>query len=263
MRKIGDVDKSLIYAILDGQKESSELFDIFNKCLPKDKCALVLSCSQTIFLSRCDSSTSKDVLLVLIQYVSLLKQLEDDGYIYVIYSEKNGKKLVQNGINPEIWTEEGVEKCYLGDLKIDETGQLTIIGADCKYVEEPISEPLSRLLCKYIMSTVVPSDKLIDFRKNNFLSDDAIKYRSGFRATLCGLIITFVALLVSIFSPFWMTQYNNEHAISTLDSLQYCGATKILEKLVNNTDSLLLEVKKVDTVFVETIIKPAPTKTAR
>lgn len=252
MRNLNKSDKDLIRSLTRIEMSKNVLLkDIFQGILEEGKYAVLINEDNIhLFCNEGDGSAC-EIQQLIIHHISLLEQLENEGYIYLIIDESRDSFFLQGKVKQEVWCDGNILKCYLGDI-IKSNNSFSIPCKNGKYEEIPLSKNMGSQLNKFIRSIVYPTDKLYDFVKNGFLSEDAVKYKKNYHIALGGLVVSLAALFVSIGAPFWMTcyttKYNNDNAITTIDTSQISSVTKRLDEIILQVGNDINEIRKYDSI---------------
>lgn len=252
MRKLTSTDKHIIDKILAyGQNTLNPVSEIASEMFLKGHTALLL-CDKA-YLLRYGNIDVSSIQTQLIAFVSLITELQRDGFIYLVDNNTCNQILIQKGLPNEVWITDDVFNTNLGEIKFDgKRGVFINTSGNSKYMGNAFSDEYSKVLFQLLTSYICPTEKLSKYKEAGYLSDDAVRYKTELRYTRIGLIVSLFALLISIASPFWITiwetkyqsEYNNEHSYSTIKEEQYQEYLNGLNRISSILDSIGAKISK-------------------
>lgn len=217
MRKLDEEDKQIIRDISNIKGSSIRTVSSLIAYLFKaDKFALLVY--DKIYILTAEGVESTPILVLMAKIMSLIDYLQNDGYLYIIPNEEYC--FLQDGSNPEITINTNGDIICCGGCFVKEPCGMKIVIDNKPFVSIEIPEQFEKTLKKVVSSYVYPTTKLTELVKNDFTIGDELRYKTELKYTRIGLGISLVALFISIAAPFYMTEYNNRHSITTVDSVQ-------------------------------------------
>lgn len=248
MRNLTITDKQIIDKILAcGLNTLSPVCDIASGMFLSGQTALLL-CNKA-YLLRCGNFDVSSVQAQLIAFVSLLTELQHEGFVYLVNYNTCNQLLIQKDLQNEVWITDNVLNTNLGKLKFDGTKGVCISTAEnAEYIGNAYSEGYSKILFQLLTSYICPTEKLRKYKDVGYLSDDAVRYKKELCYTRIGLAVSLFALLLSIVSPFWVTKwqtkyqcdYNNEHSYTTINGEEHHEYLRELNHISSTLDSIVL-----------------------
>ena len=241
MRKLSKADKKIIDKISQIKCTTpNSLSNIVSEIFKTDKCALFVS--DLVYLIKVRDYNYDSILSEFVGFISLVNELENEGYIYLIPNLNNKEIIIQYNVSTEIWTDQGSKNSKIGTITTKENNEVQIISGTILYEGKAFSKKYSDTLKHILLSYICPTDKLKKFQKEGYVSDEVSKYKTQLCYTRLALGVSLIALIVSIFYPFWLTKwqtnYNNENAVSTLVDSQYYEYKLRLYEISSSLDSI-------------------------
>lgn len=252
MRNLDDEDKQIIKNISKIKDDSIITVGNLIACLFKtDESALLVCDKIYILTAKCADSTA--ILVLMAKIVSLIDSLQNEGYLYLIPNKEN--LFIQNGADPSVSIDTyGNISCCKGVFVKNDCDISLEVGA-VSYKSIAIPEKFEETLKEVICNFVYPTTKLQELVNNDFAFGEELQYKTELKYTKRGLYISLFALFISIASPFWMTCYNNKHAVTTIDSSQINKIVYAIQNLDNSVcvDGRLVEEQNIanDTLKIQ------------
>lgn len=252
MRKLSKDDKALLDKIASYDISSlNPVRNIVSEIFQPGQTALFIA--DKTYLLKKDGVAISEVQSKLLSIISLLSELRQEGYIYLLEDNYSGSILIQKDIGNEVWSNQGTQYSQLGKIEFIDTDTVLVSDGQCSYSGKAFSKEYSYILNHLLTSYLCPTDKLKSFKKAGYVSDDDYRYKTELRYTRIGLIISLVALFASFLTPVWLTKwqtryqtdYNNNNAITTIDKTQFNKVVSELNKISTSLDSLNSHVKTV------------------
>lgn len=245
MRKLSKDDKALLDKI--ASYDNSSLHPVSNmvsEIFKSGQTALFIA--DKTYLLKKDDVALHEVQSQLLNIISLLSELKQEGYIYLLENNDSGPLIIQKGQKSEVWSNQGTQCSALGEIEYKGTDTVKVADDTCSYTGKAFSKEFSSILSHLLTSYVCPTDKLKTFKESDYMTVDEYKYKTELCYTRIGLIISLVALLASICFPIcltkwqtkYQTDYNNKNAITTIDETQLNDVILNLNNITTSLDSL-------------------------
>ena len=228
MRKLDEEDKRIIKNISNvGEGEIKTVGSLITHLFKADKSAILVYDKVYLFTERGVDSSS--MLILMAKILSLIDSLQNEGYLYLIPNKDY--LFLQDGFDSSVTVNtHGDISCRRGTFERN-ASVMSIVLDNRPFVSIDLPEKIEEALKMIICNFVYPTAKLHELIKNDFTFGDELKYKTELKYTKRGLLISMIALCCSIVAPFYMTDYNNKHAISTIDSIQF---NRIVQEIQNN-----------------------------
>lgn len=244
MKRLDDEDKQIIRNISKIKDTDIKTVGGLIAHLFKTDESAVLVCDK-IYILTADCADSTAIQVLMVNIMSLIDSLQNEGYLYLIPSKEN--LFIQNGADSSVSIDTyGNISCCRGNFVKKDCG-ISLEVEKILYTSIAVPEKLEEALKKVICNYVYPTSKLQELVKNDFAFGEELQYKTELRYTRRGLCISLFALFISIASPFWMTCYNNKYAVTTIDSSQISKIVHAIQNLDNCVcvDSQLVEEQNV------------------
>ncbi len=232
MRTLDDIDKEIIYNINKENKKNLKRMDsVIGHLFKPDKSALLLH--DNVYLFTSDETKTTEMLVLSAQIISLIDSLQKEGYIYLIPNKDS--YFLQDGVESSITINtHGDIGCCLGYFKQGPSNNILRLDIkDISYISVDIPKALERALKLTLCNYVFPTAKLHQLVNNNFAFGEELRFKKELKYTRIGLCISLLALAISLGAPFYMTKYNNKHAVTTINSNQIKEIEKDLLNILN------------------------------
>lgn len=245
MRKLSKDDKALLDKIASYDNSSLHpVSNIVSEIFKSGQTALFIA-DKTYLLKKEDVALH-EVQSQLLSIISLLSELRQEGYIYLLENNDSGPLIIQKGQRSEVWSNQGTQCSALGEIEYLGTDTVKVSDNKCSYTGKAFSRDFSSILSHLLTSYLCPTDKLKSFKESGYLTDDEYKYKTELCYTRIGLIISLAALFASFFIPVcltkwqtkYQTDYNNKNAITTIDKAQFNKVILNLNNITTSLDSL-------------------------
>lgn len=245
MRKLDKEDKQIIRNISNiKENDIKTVGSLIAHLFKADKSALLVY--DKIYILTTESTDSTAILVLMAKIMSLIDYLQNDGYLYLIPNEEH--YFLQDGFDSKITINTNYDiECCRGHFVKGPCGMRIEID-NKSFVSIEIPEQIEKTFKMVVCSYVYPTTKLVELVKNDFAFGDELRYKTELKYTRIGLVISIVALLISIAAPFYMTKYNNKHSITTVDSIQIHRIEQAIwnhHNKVCKTQKLIREQKKL------------------
>lgn len=252
MRKLSKDDKALLDKI--AYYENSNLNPVSNlvsEIFQPGQSALFVS--DKTYLLKKNNVAINEVQSKLLSIISLLSELRQEGYIYLLEDNDPGPILIQKDQRNEVWFNQGSLCSVLGKIEFIGTDSVRVSDGKCSYTGKAFTIEYSNILIHVLTSYLSPTEKLKSFKKAGYVSDDEYRYKTELCYTRIGLVISLFALFASFLSPVcltkwqtsYQTDYNNKNAVTTIDKSQFNKVVSDLNKIKTSLDSLISHVKTV------------------
>lgn len=173
-------------------------------------------------------SETKSIKIKLIRFLDFILKLYNQGFIVLSDEEDEPTK-------EEAWERADYKNCINKGYKVE----LICFS----------SSRLKEFVDKYYHAAIIPTQLLIDFVKNKYLSNDEVKFRKSQRL---GKIAILSSVLIAIASPLMMTKCSSSkinktqfekiiNSIHVADSINGSQSNQIIMQL----DSVKTEVRKI------------------
>ena len=230
MRKLSKEDKALLDKIASYDNSSlNPVSNIVSEIFIPGETALFIS-DKTYLLKKENVDLNK-VQSKLLCYISLLNELSHEGYIYLLEGNDSGPLIIQNNQRNEVWSNQETLFSELGKIEFVDTDTVSVSDGKCSYVGKAFSKDFSNILIHILTSYLCPTEKLNSFKKAGYVTDDEYRYKTELRYT--------------IWQTSYQTDYNNKHAITTIDETQLNKVVSDLNKIATSLDSLKSNVKTI------------------
>ena len=245
MRKLSKDDKALLDIIVSYDISSlNPVSNLVSEIFQPGHTALFIS--DKTYLLKKEGVAINEVQSKLLSIISLLSELRQEGYIYLLEDNDSGPILIQKDQINEVWSNQGTVYSKLGKIESIDTDTVSASDEQCSYSGKAFSKEYSNTLNHLLTSYLCPTDKLKSFKKSGYVSDDEYRYKTELCYTRIGLIISLVALFASFLTPVWLTKwqtryptdYNNTNAITTIDETQLNKVVSDLKKIATSLDSI-------------------------
>lgn len=255
MRKLSKDDKALLDKIASYDNSSLHpVSNIVSEIFMSGQTALFIA--DKTYLLKKENVTLNEVQSKLLCIISLLSELRQEGYIYLLENNDTGPLIIQKGQRDEVWTNQGTLCSVLGEFEYIGADTVKVSDNKCSYTGKAFSREFSSILSHFLTSFLCPTDKLKTFKESGYMTVDEYKYKTELCYTRIGLIISLAALLASICFPIcltkwqtkYQTDYNNKNAITTIDEAQF---NKVILNLNNITTSLDSLNEQINTLHVQ------------
>ena len=132
MRKLSKDDKALLdkiasYDILSLNPVSNIVSEIFQP----GQTALFIA--DKTYLLKKDGVAISEVQSKLLSIISLLSELRQEGYIYLLEDNYSGSILIQKDIRNEVWSNQGTQYSQLGKIEFIDTDTILVSDGHCSY----------------------------------------------------------------------------------------------------------------------------------
>lgn len=217
MRRLDDTDKQIIKNIIHVKdNEYKTVGSLIAHLFKANESAILVH--DKIYLLIAENYDSTSILVLIVKIISLFDSLQREGYIYLIPTKDY--LFLQDGFESSVSVNTyGDISCCRGVFNRDGTN-VELVLDNQSFVSIDIQEEFGNALKIVLCNFVYPSAKLHELVKNDFLFGDELRYKVELRYTRIGLYISLLALFISIGAPFYMTEYNNHHSITTIDTIQ-------------------------------------------
>ncbi len=230
MRALDEEDKQIIRSINNvSEGDIKTVGSLITHLFKADKSALFVYDKVYILIGQdMDSAT---MMVSMAKILSLIDSLQKEGYLYLIPNKEYF--FLQDGFDSSVTVNTyDVISCCRGNF--ERSGStISLVLNNQSFVSIDIPEKLEDALKATICNFVYPTAKLHELIKNDFAFGDELQYKTELKYTRIGLAISLIALFVAIGAPFYMTEYNNKHAVTTIDSTQFNRIEQAIQK--NNT----------------------------
>lgn len=264
MRKLSEIDKRILDNILEcGCDKLSAINTIASPLFVKGQHAILIM--EDVYLLSCDDANTSSINSQMISFISLIKELQKEGYVYLV-NTSDKQLLIQNGISSELWCTEGVYATELGVIEHLDNSRIHITSSKKDYSGIAYPKEYSDTLKYILTSDFCPTTELEKFKKNGYVSDELARYKRDLFYTRLGLVASFVALLVSLIHPFFLTRwqtkyqtdYNNDNAFCTVNEVQHNDYINNMQTISTSLDSLLKDVRLLNENISEKQQRKAP-----
>ena len=255
MRKLSKDDKALLDKIASYDNSSfNPVSNIVSEIFKSGQTALFIA--DKSYLLKKEDVILHEVQSQLLSIISLLSELRQEGYIYLLENNDSGPLIIQKGQRSEVWINQGTQGSALGEIEYIGTDTVKVSDNKCSYTGKAFSREFSSILSHFLTSFLCPTDKLKKFKESGYMTVDEYKYKIKLCYTRIGLIVSLAALLASICLPIcltkwqtkYQTDYNNKNAITTIDEAQL---NDIILNLNNITTSLDRLHEQIHTLHVQ------------
>ena len=193
-----------------------------------------------VFLLRKDSKAYDLGLSILVDIVSLLETMEKLGHLYCVGSEDEFSLFINDStfpvaINGDRNTYDVSNgKIIISKNKIVYNDKLGNLIMDGSCVEKQLTAKIINYLCCSIYAT----DSLKELVENNYESLEIQSYKRQIADAKFSRNMAWIALFVSLFSPFFMTFFNNKYAKTEIKDSQYESILNHIDLITNNVISI-------------------------
>lgn len=250
MRKLSKDDKALLDKIASYDNSSlNPVSNIVSEIFKSGQTALFIA--EKSYLLKKEDVALHEVQSQLLSIISLLSELRQEGYIYLLENNDSESLIIQKGQRSEVWSSQGTLCSVLGEIEYIGTDTVKVSDNKCSYTGKAFSREFSSVLSHFLTSFLCPTDKLKSFKEVGYVTDDEYKFKTELCYTRIGLFISLVALFASICSPIcltkwqtkYQTDYNNKNAITTIDEAQLNEVILNLNNITTSLDSLNEQIK--------------------
>ena len=250
MRKLSKDDKALLDKIASYDNSSlNPVSNIVSEIFKSGQTALFIA--EKSYLLKKEDVALHEVQSQLLSIISLLSELRQEGYIYLLENNDSESLIIQKGQRSEVWSNQGTLCSVLGVIEYIGPDTVKVSDNECSYTGKAFSKELSSILSRLLTSYLCPTDKLKSFKEVGYVTDDEYKFKTELCYTRIGLFISLVALFASICSPIcltkwqtkYQTDYNNKNAITTIDEAQVNEVILNLNNITTSLDSLNEQIK--------------------
>ena len=193
MREFNDFEKAVITAFVEARGSN----DILHLCaanhiMNTTDCYAIewiteVGWERVVFYCK-DKNASSSVVFGALDVLSLLKYLEENGYI-LITQKANAAQFPKQLYNPEKYIYKDGEYW----IKMGENGLGVILGS-----KQLLYTDAALLLDKYANSIIYPTTELEQYVKRGFKTKDDVKFQKQQRATWAGILIALFSCIYSI-----------------------------------------------------------------
>lgn len=249
MRKVSKDDKAFLDKIASYDNSSlNPVSNIVSEIFKSGQTALFIA-DKTYLLKKEDVALN-ELQAKLLSIISLLNELRQEGYIYLLENNDSGPLIIQKGQSSEVWSNQGNLYSVLGEIEYIGTDTVTVSDDKCSYTGKAFSKEFSNILSHLLTSYLCPTDKLKSFKETGYMTDDEYKFKTELCYTRIGLFVSLVALFASFLSPFCLTEwqtkyqtdYNNKNAVTTIDEAQFHDVILNLRKITTSIDSINAQI---------------------
>ena len=206
MRKLNQDEQYIVWKLVSAREKSQMremcLATIMDESL--DSMAVEWSTNQVSVYTKKDIN-AQEQYMYLCDIIALFQYLEKEGMILI---HTNTNLLQEKALyNHNMYKKEGDRY-----VSLDETGlSINIFGKPCVFQcsvpsqhSTTIDSDLSALLDKYVCALIHPTQELVDYVHNGFMTKEDLEYRCMKRLAIAGIII---AILIGI-AGIWVNLYN-------------------------------------------------------
>lgn len=236
MKKFKDIEKQIINDLIQQDVLNIPIFISYIKHYFKNNHTAIFATDspEKVYILYKTQEDYKKAIKLIIDIVSLLEYLEKDGYIYCIKVDINQPFFVNESSEVKVGIDSDKDSYTIsnGKLKIEEgekanfyapTYDLVLSGNCCQ-------KELSDKILHYFTCVVYPTESLHELVHNKFETLEMISYKREIKEVKISRNFAWAALIISLFSPFGMTFFNNKFAKTEITEYQY---KEILQKIDN------------------------------
>lgn len=253
MRKLSKDDKALLDIVASYDNSSlNPVSNLVSEIFQPGQTALFIA--DKTYLLKKEDVVLNEVQSTLLCVISLLSELRQEGYIYLLEDNDFVPIIIQKDQRKEVWSNQGTLYSKLGIIEFIDTDTVSVSDDQCSYSGKAFSKEYSNILNHLLTSYLCPTDKLKSFKKAGYVSDDEYRYKTELCYTRFGLIISLVALFASFLFPVcltkwqtsYQTDYNNKNAITTIDKTQFNKVVSNLNKISTSLDSINANITTIN-----------------
>lgn len=205
---------------------------------------------ESILLSR-DSRYTSDQTTSLIDTLSILKFLEENGYICSLPQKGYQSLFFYHSQIKDATVTVPHEKyeCALGFIFQKRDGVCWMESYQRKKMMTGVLLPkdLTRMLKRYFASSIYPTSKLVELKEQNFKSLEEIYQENQLKEANRNLKISWSALFVSLLMPVFAIFLNNCWGISTIQEPQYQGIVNTINEVKKEIRHMKGEKEQIQT----------------
>ncbi len=242
MKNFSKIDKQIINDLLQQDASDMPIITSYIKHYFKNNNVAIFSTNsrEEVFILYQNQEYYKKAIKLIIDIISLLEFLEQEGYIYCIKIETNQSFIIYESSEIDVGiTNNGSYTISNGRLEIengtaklyDLTNNLILSGSCCQ------KELTHKILC-YFRCIVYPTETLKKLVQNNFETLEVISYKREIKEAKISRNFAWAALIISLFLPFGMTFFNNKFATTEITEYQYKEIIQKMEKLSESPNSI-------------------------
>ena len=252
MRTLSKDEKSFLDKIARYDNSTlNPVSDIISEIFIPGQTALLIK--DKAYLLKRDNVERDAVISRMLCLISLLSELKQEGYIYLLEKSDSGPLLIQKDQRNEVWSAQGRTCSVLGNFEFIGSDTVRVSDGKSSYAGKAFSQELSLILDRLLTSYLCSTDKLKSFKKVGYVTDDVKRYKTELCYTRIGLVISLVALFVSLLFPLWLTKwqtsyqtdYNNKNAITTIDETQLNKVVSNLKQITTSLDSINTNINTI------------------
>lgn len=178
MRKLSKDDKALLDKIASYDNSSlNPVSNIVSEIFKSGQTALFIA--DKSYLLKKEDVALHEVQSQLLSIISLLSELRQEGYIYLLENNDSGPLIIQKGQRSEVWSNQGTQGSALGEIKYIGNDTVIVANDKCSYTGKAFPKEFSSILSHLLTSYLCPTDKVKSFKESGYMTDDEYKYKSN------------------------------------------------------------------------------------
>lgn len=236
MRRYSDSDKKIILLILDNNHQKVFGSQLRETLFGTSSISLVLGDNYSCLLEAIDGDGEeiKKRKVQFISVLSLLRHLEQEGYIYclspaykddLLFYESEKLEIAKDGISSRYTFKEGsIEVDNDEFLMKDNIGVIVMKGT-------ALAEDLAIECRRFLGAIIYPTYQLKELVKNKYKQEEIVQYEKQLGYARKSLYVSWSAFLVSVIAVFINVPISNLFGYSTINSRQFEVVNRVSAEL--------------------------------
>lgn len=226
MRRYSDSDKKIILLILDNNHQKVFGSQLAGTFFGTNGISLMLGDNDSCLLEAIDGD-GEDIKKRKAQFISvlsLLRHLEQEGYIYCLYPADKDDLLFSQSEDVHI-AKDGSSYRYTfngGSIEMDNDEYLMKDNSGAIVMKgTALSEALSTDCRRFLGAIIYPTYQLKELVKNEYKQEEIVQYEKQLGYARKSLYVSWSAFLVSVIAVFINVPISNLFGYSTINSRQF------------------------------------------